>query len=273
VLADTVVRCAIQHTFRQVLTEQPYGLPSTVCEEVFDQAARHLDLYTGHGPLEVGSIDVQRLASYSSTWIWREDHPHDVFGQAFREIVHQNYGESLCTPMDSELGLLRAGAQLLHELLPNLAVSALDHTYVVALFPPVGNWRGRASGSQFRVSGAIFLSREVLHNPWWVAEHLLHESLHQKLYDFRHGHTLLTQDSMSVSELLAAESMPAEMPRAGIVSPWNVPGLEQLDFWDTHRALAAFHVYVHLGMLCSLAEQRASKLAELYGALDENPPS
>ena len=39
------------------------------------------------------------------------------------------------------------------------------------------------------------------------------------------------------------------------------------NFWDTDRVFAAYHVYVHLALLCTLAEQRASELADVYGPL------
>ena len=46
-----------------------------------------------------------------------------------------------------------------------------------------------------------------------------------------------------------------------------LPGLNKSNYWDTHRAVAAFHVYVHLGLLCTLAEERASELETVYGSL------
>jgi hypothetical protein len=273
VMGDTVVRCVIQQALRQIVTQEEYGLPFGTCKTVLEQTARHLNEGECCGPLEATTADVNRLgvARYHG-WFWTEEHDNDVFGDAFRQIILQNYGESLCTPNKDEMAMVQKGAKLLEELLPSLSSSALSHAHLVALFPPIGNWKGRASGSQFRISGTIFLNREALQNPWWVAEHLLHESLHQKLYDFRHGYSLLVQDSLPPPGDLSSEFESVILDRPGVLAPWNIPGLESLNFWDTHRAVAAFHVYVHLGLFCSLAEQRVPELEGAYGPLYGRPP-
>jgi hypothetical protein len=102
------------------------------------------------------------------------------------------------------------------------------------------------------MSGTLFLTDTHLENPWWVAEHLFHEALHQQLYDFRHGHSLL-------------------VPRYGekegpkVCSLWNLPNSERSNFWNTDRVLTAFHVYVHLALLSRIAEYRAGELSDTYG--------
>ena len=113
------------------------------------------------------------------------------------------------------------------------------------------------------MTGAIFLNKELLRNPWWVAEHLLHESLHQKLYDFRHAHSLLTRDDAGKSAL--SDDVHT------VVSLWNTPGLAASNVWGINRAVAAFHVYVHLALFCTLAEQRAPELEGVYGPVDAPP--
>jgi hypothetical protein len=169
-------------------------------------------------------------------------------------VLRDNYDESLCTPNIDELARLAKGAQLLGALLPLLSRSALSHAHLIAVFPMVGSWKGKASSSQFRVAGTIFLSRELLESPWQVAEHLFHESLHQKLYDFRHAHSLLKPNYWRKGA-----------PR--VRSHWNVTDSSESNCWDTHRAVAAFHVYVHLSLLSTLAEQRAPELENVYGPL------
>jgi hypothetical protein len=99
-----------------------------------------------------------------------------------------------------------------------------------------------------------------------VAEHLLHESLHQKLYEFRHGHTLFVRDSSPEEDAFKTGQA------CGVLVPWNSPGLDSANYWDTFRAVAAFHVYVHLALLCTLAEQRAVELEEVYGTLHDARP-
>ena len=151
----------------------------------------------------------------------------------------------------------RRGLGLLETLLPRLTASALSHVQLIALFPKLGTWRGKASSSQFRVNGSVFLNQELIDNPWWLAEHLLHESLHQKLYDFRRGHSLLAPDY-------------AREDGARVCSLWNAPDEDGNQYWDAHRALAAFHVYVHLALLCLLAEGQEAALAPLYGPIGQH---
>src|SRR5262249_52940758 len=111
------------------------------------------------------------------------------------------------------------------------------------------------SSSQFRLSGTFFLTRSRLSSPWWVAEHLFHEALHQQLYDFRHGHSLLVP-------------IYGEREGAKVCSLWNPPDSTRSNFWDTDRVLAAFHVYVNLALFCTLAEQRTTELSDVYGPPD-----
>jgi hypothetical protein len=253
VIGDTVVRCAIQHALKQLETGTEYGLPLDQCEEIIRATARHVEEGRPGAPLESGVTELHHLGPRSPhVWIWSEDHADDVFGRSFRYLVQDNYGESLCTLDSEELELLARGAQLLEDLLPTLSRSALSHTHLIAVFPMAGNWRGKASSSQFRISGTIFLSRELLRSPWQVAEYLFHESLHQKLYDFRHGHSLLVPGYWSKDT-------------SRVCALWNTPDSSRSNYWDTHRAVVAFHVYVHLALLCTVAEQRALELEPVYG--------
>jgi hypothetical protein len=255
-LGDTVLRCAVQHALRQLETGAPYGLPLDQCEEIFRATVVHLGREECRGPLEAGLDRGLRLGPQRHHgWIWSEEHLDDLFGRSFRYLVHDNYGAPLCTPNPDEIAMVRKGAQLLNELLPLLALSSLSHAHLVAVFPQAGTWLRKASSSQYRLSGTIFISRVLLQSPWWVAEHLFHEALHQQLYDFRHGHSLL-----------ALNAQREDTPR--VCSLWNLPDLDKSNYWDVHRALAAFHVYVHLALLCKLAEQRAPALKEVYGPLD-----
>jgi hypothetical protein len=81
--------------------------------------------------------------------------------------------------------------------------------------------------------------------------------LHQKLYDFRHGHTLFE---------------PRDRLRAvhTICSPWNSFGRAN-NQWDAFRVYAAFHVYVHLALLGAMIEQRQSEPAEGPGDRSVEP--
>jgi len=254
VLADTVVRCAILHAHTQIETEGPFGLPLADCEEVFDETTRRLQQGKFGTTLDDGSLRRLGPEPYHG-WLWSEEHSGDIFGRSFRYLMKEKYGAIPRTPTDDEIAALTKGARLLHDLLPSLTPSALRHAHLIACVPDAGGWKGIASSSQFHLGGTIFLGRS-LPGPWWVAEHLLHESLHQKLYDFRHGH--------SVQELDLELDVPREdAPR--VCSPWNPQRLNKSNQWDVNRVYAAFHVYVHLALLAMVAEQRASEMEDAYG--------
>jgi hypothetical protein len=259
VIGDTVVRCSIDDALRQIEMETSHGFTLDECDEVFRAIVRYFEDGKSGGPLGSGFATVNRLGREAHHgWIWSHGHYGDVFGRAFRRTVQECCGElcepelELCAPTNEELFMLSKGALLLGDLLPLLAPSALRHTHLITVFPS-GAWKGAASFSQFWLGGTIFLGREFLQSPWWVAEHLLHESLHQKLYDFHHGHSLLEPD-------FSRENAPK------ICSLWNVPGTNNANLWDTHRAVAAFHVYVHLALLATTAEERAAELEKIYGS-------
>jgi hypothetical protein len=245
VLGDMVLRCAINHATRRVRLNSPRGLSLDQCSELFEDAANLLEHGYSNAPTRHGAAR-QEFVAFSSgdSWIWSDEHDDDSYYRAFRELVHGNYGAHICSATDDELAGLRRGTELLRELLPMTADSALSHAHVIGLFPQEGHWKGCGSSSQFGLTGVIFLDRSSLDDPWWVAEHLLHESLHQKLYDFRHGHTLFTPRTNTDEE-------------CAIWSPWNSFG-NGANRWDVFRAFAAFHVYIHLALLSVVAEQRRS---------------
>jgi hypothetical protein len=255
VLGDMVVRCAIQHALKQLETGDHWGLPLDMCEEIFSATWRQVEAGE-YGPL--GSRLHDRLGPEPHHgWIWSADRRDDVFARAFREVVGDNYGEQPGSTTPEEAAMLVKGTELVQELLPHSSRSALSHVHLVAVFSPAGAWASRSSSSEYRLSGTVFLSHRLLANHWWVAEHLFHEALHQQLYDLRQGHSLLIPD----------------FDRAGcptICSLWNVPDSTGNNLWDVHRSLAAFHVYVCLGLLSTLAEERAEELEAVYGRQSTN---
>lgn len=250
---NTVIRCAVQHAYILLETGKEVGLTLAESEQVIRQAQLHLAEGKSGSPFENGSFQLQRLGNEQFYgWIWSDDYPDDVLGRAFRKILVVEYGDRLCSITADELEMLRKGEELLRTLLPDLSVSALTHAHQIGCFPDTGYWKGKVSSSQIRMGGTIFLNRRLLRNPWCTAEHLLHESLHQKLYDFRHGHSLLDVDA-------PIEGAPQ------VVSVWNAQEFNRANHWDTHRAFAAFHVYVQLALLATVAERRASELEERFG--------
>ncbi|WP_300750834.1 hypothetical protein, partial [Janthinobacterium sp.] len=229
----------------------------TECAALFDAASAHWSAGLPGGPLTADMPAATRLHDSIHTQVWHQAKDQAAlqpYPAAFLTVIEHNYGAPLATPTPDEMTMLRRGWDLLHTLLPRLAHSAFEHVQILALYTPEGAWRGKASSSQFRVNGCIFLNRSLIGHPWWLAEHLLHEALHQKLYDFRHGHSLLAAG-------YEREDAPA------VCSLWNAPDDVRSNYWDAHRTLAAFHVYVQLSLLCLLAEQREDALAPRHGPI------
>lgn len=240
-LGDTVLRCAIQHAQVQTENGAPYGLALDLCEQVLAATVEAIDAGR-YAPIGSG-LHHTIVAGAGHGWIWDEECPDGVFKRAFRGILAIDYGAEMpCTPNADEIGMFRRAVALLDRLMPASSASALNHTHLAVVFPSTGVWSKRMSSSEFRISDSIFLNRQLLTNPWLLAEHLYHESLHQQFYDLRAGHRVLAPS----------------FSRAGaplIYSPWNRPDASRNSYWDVHRALAAFHVYVHLGLLATAAEQ------------------
>jgi len=287
-MGDPVVRHAVHQALRHASNgdqggHPPLGQPGKLasppppsadgwalddCEEVLRETLGHLEsAHREGGPLESGGVGLRRLGRQPGDGsIWSEEHGDDLFGRSFRKIVHDNFqGEPLCTPSAADLARLAKGAELLGVLMPLSARSVLSHMHLAVIVPHTGGWKRKGSCSEYMISGTIFLNREMLRNPWWVAEHLLHEALHQKLYDFRHTHSLLMED-------LSPE--PPSLENAATVhSIWNVGGATGSSGWDTFRAVAAFHVYVHLAVLCVQIERRKGELLKRFGPADAPGPA
>jgi hypothetical protein len=256
---DPVVRCAVQHSMRQLVTNAPYGLPLTECAEVFHETVRHLESGSRGGPLESSVPALDRLGPGElHGCVWSDDGSDNVFRRTFKYLVQENFGDPVGSPNQAGLDALRRGRELLEEILPSVSGSALSHAYIIALFPSTGRWGNMASASEYLLSGTAFLQCSRLDDPWWVAEHLLHESLHHKLDDIRHAHLLLAQDSRS-------EEVVTEEADQRIESIWNVSRESNPNRWGISRSLAAFHVYAHLALFALLADERAAELEASYG--------
>jgi hypothetical protein len=257
VLSDTCVRITIEHLRRAAVTGRSGGhrlAPQDMSESLLNATADYLA--GGRGPSPLNLSRTPRLGDAAHhPWIWSDDRPHDdPFGAYFRWLLEAIYGGMPRTVSEREVEALRRGARLLEDLLPFSSHSVLGRTQTVSIIPAAGVWKKMQSSSQYLLGGTIFLSELILDRPWLVAELLYHESIHQKLYDFRHGHTLLNEDTVLDPDSLSASDVL-------IQSPWNYPDNE----WDTHRVLAAFHVYVHVSTLCLAADERATDLEPIYG--------
>ncbi|MFE9018140.1 hypothetical protein ACFYNL_06145 [Streptomyces sp. NPDC007808] len=260
VMGDTVFRCAVQHRHVQIEDGIPYGMPAERCHAILNGAVQNLE---NEVPGLIGPTLSDRVGPEPfHGWVWSEDGPDTLFTEAFRSIVDAHYGLTLHTPSDDEKTVLADAVRLLDEVLPNVSRSVLSHTHLVAVFSPSGRWATTRSSSEFRISGTIFLSQRTLSNVWALAEHILHESLHQQLYDIRAGHTLLVPDFAR-----------AEAPL--VHSLWNMPDATRGNYWDVHRTLAAFHVYAHLALFARAAREPAGdkQYAARYGPVEMVGPN
>ncbi|MCX5015268.1 hypothetical protein OG765_30565 [Streptomyces sp. NBC_00555] len=266
ILGDPLVRRCVQQLVAQAVVGRQQSVPAELCAQVLDATARHAQAGSATGPLQGSATDAWWLGEPSRTpWIWTGGRHNDIFGRVFEQFAERQFGAPLHAPTREDLAALQRGARLLEELLPMTSHGALSHAHQIGIHAGTGPWKGKASTSQFTLTGAIFLNRKLLKNPWWVAEHLLHEALHQKLYDFRHAHSLLARDLDEIPEDPSVEAR-------RVVSLWNLPRRNKSNCWGTHRAMAAFHVYVHLALFCSLAERLAPQYLDAYGPVDAPRP-
>lgn len=250
---EPTLRAAIGHAHRQLFSNPVGGprlLPLDDCCAVFYSAARYVRQGGADTPLQDGSLVALGTAPQHG-WIWRDDDRDDAYGHAFRQIVAARYGMPPPSPDARSVELLQSGERLLAELVPVLAPSALHHCRVVACVP-----ESRSFGSSSRPDlGGMALVGRNAPGPWVIAESLLHESAHLKLYD-----------------LFGADMFMANADRF-LVIPWNPSNLVGANRWNTWRALAAFHVYVHLALLSAVAERRGPELEATFGPAGGMTPS
>lgn len=248
---ETTLRSAIRHAHKHLTSASPRGprlLGLTDCAAIFTTAARYVECGGTDTPLQDGSL-VRLGPRPHHGWIWHDEHPDDTFGRAFRELIDHRYKKLPTTPDAGSIEKLTTGVRLLEELLPSLAPSALHHAHIVGCVP--NSFFGSSSRPDL---GGMLLLNQSLGSPWWVAEHVLHESMHLKLYDLLGGDTLIPSSG----------GMYVERP---VITPWNPSLLSGANRWHPWRVLAAFHVYVHMALLSTVAERREPELEGTYGPL------
>lgn len=265
VLADTTVRTVIEHLRRAVALDTLTGyqlMPIGLCHDVLEALLNHLKTGLGQSPLNLSSGPRVGPMSYHPL-IWVDDRPRDdPFATAYRWVIEAFYGGIPRPASDAEVSALQRSTRLLEEMLPASALSVMGHTQVVAVIPASGVWKKMQSSSQYLVGGNIFLSELIFNKPWMLSELLYHESTHQKLYDFRHGYAVLKEDAALDPDSLTKSEV-------WVQSPWNYPDNQ----WDTHRVLAAFHVYVHVSLLSLRSEELASDLEPIVGSRTGQTPA
>ncbi|MDQ3775830.1 MAG: hypothetical protein M3461_16515 [Pseudomonadota bacterium] len=265
---------AVRSTINSALAHYKLGGPEFPMEEteaLLSIATRHLSENSCVAPLAVGAPTAKRLGDLSYyAWVWCDERDEDLPAQTFRRLFYkQEVGRSaLWTPNDDAHKMLANGTRLLTELLPELARSALNHVHLVVLLHIADRtlWnddRYRLPFDSFStgiIPGTIFLSRAALKDVWHVAEYLLHEALHQKHHDLEHTHSMLRRGYSA-----------ADSPRTRAL--WNRCHSYSSNEWPVCRAVAAFHVYVHLALFFKGLDCRAPELEGRYGSLNGFNPA
>lgn len=264
VFGDPTLRWSINALIAHFKFDLPCPLLAEA-EAVLNHAEEYLSAERLVSPLV--DCDNARLGSaihHGAIWNEQgEDSPsRRIFHYMFANYVSGKKLQ-LCTPDDSTVAVLRSGAELLAELFPNLARSALSHVHVIAVVDNLPNNISKlqtASLSLRSFPATTFLAAPALKNPWTVAEHLLHEALHLKQIDLEISYTILRR---GYSPALSAR----------VYALWNRREPHLLHDWPVDRALGAFHVYSHLGLYFQQVERHAGVLVERYGPLGALEPS
>jgi hypothetical protein len=270
-LGHPSAKIAIQHAFREVVGHTPTIVPFADCTRVLERMLCQLQLNyqspRGRDCLLSGFDCVGPHAYHP--YIWCDDNSDDPFRSVFRRVVHEHFEDAVASGNSATATALQRGIALLEEVVPRMTRSALSHVQIIALFPARKSWRKTGSCSQFSLSGAVFLQLDSLEDPWWVAEHLLHEALHQKLYDIRITHSLIARES-----LLESSSDDGATPTtAGTIAepPWNRLDPTRFSQWPLSRVMAALHVYAHLAIFGDAADRKLADLERKFGIRGKGP--
>ncbi|MEV4372991.1 hypothetical protein AB0J71_38405 [Nonomuraea sp. NPDC049637] len=274
VLGDPAVRVATDTWLSAVLGGRELPWPEEELDAVLETAAAQSPR-AAVPPLAEGAADLVRLHETGRPWVWSEPRVEvDPLGEFFRRVFSASFhGLTLTSPEGRVRETLLRGAELLHELCPVLARSALSHVHLVAvagrespgsaspgITSPGSTSPGFASLTHPRIPGVIFLSAAVLGDPWQAAEYLLHEAMHVKFTDLEHTHSLLEEGYD------AAES-PLIRPH------WNRARPQADAGWPVDRALTVSHVYTTLALFHSTVAARHAELADRYGPITGADPA
>ncbi|YCK37308.1 hypothetical protein ACNF49_25615 [Actinomadura sp. ATCC 39365] len=270
VLGDPAVRVATDTWLSAVLGGRDLPWPEEELDTVLETAAAQSPRVTVP-PLAEGAADLVRLHEAAWPWVWSEPRAEvDPLGEFFRRVFSASlHGLTLTSPEGRVRETLLRGAELLHELCPKLARSALSHVHLVVVAgkesppesaSPESASPGFASLTHPRIPGVIFLSAAVLGDAWQAAEYLLHEAMHVKFTDLEHTHSLLEEGyDAAVSPLVRPH--------------WNRARREAGEGWPVDRALTVSHVYTTLALFHSTVAARHEELADRYGPIAGADPA
>ncbi|MFF1447118.1 HEXXH motif-containing putative peptide modification protein [Streptomyces sp. NPDC058274] len=162
---------------------------------------------------------------------------HRAFEALFRRHLSAGPGADTLTGLTAErTATLRAAVELMLATAPDLCTGLLRHArYVIAVDGP----DAFDSASTREIPGAAFVAVRCMRTPERLAEALVHEFVHLRLYDLQATRSIFAP----AYDTATAPTVAPEWHRTSQVSRWPVD-----------RALAAAHVYVHL---CAWFGQRA----------------
>ncbi|WP_405914605.1 aKG-HExxH-type peptide beta-hydroxylase [Streptomyces sp. NBC_00728] len=162
---------------------------------------------------------------------------HQTFETLFRRHLSAGEGADTLTSLTAEQATtLRTAVDLMLATAPDLCSGLLRHArYVVAVDGP----DAFDSASTREIPGAAFVAVRCMRTPERVAEAMVHEFVHLRLYDLQATRSIF-------APAYDTDTAPTVAPE------WHETS--QVSRWPIDRALAAAHVYVHL---CAWFEQRA----------------
>lgn len=203
-------------------------------------------------------------AARHTLWQWTgEQGDRTLTGITPTVFLKTSPGSVFHHPTEEESQNLRQGIALLRELFPLLTPSILRHIDIIALVgtEPAGGKATPPGGpplssdpfiscSSDTSPGVVFVSPNVLTNPWYIAEIILHEGLHSKLYDVMATHNLLRPNY-------------TQEESAKLHPLWHISS----ESWDVQRSLFAMHVYAHLALFFQRVARSFDVLAPRFGPL------
>lgn len=235
-VADAIVREHLRHLW--IAAKGDGGAEATPLADLVSQAARGFAPETPSGVLGAATPHLGRDGR--GPWIWTGAEA-PAAQKAFEEICRRGFPRlafELLPATPENIERIRAAADLLRALLPALAPSVLAHVHGIALVQRAGPGDGGpeeeelfVSASTDSIPGIVFLSRPALADPHLLAESLLHEAAHNKLYDL-----------WTCFPFFAAGAGGATR----VEIPWARSSGWDAGDWYLSRVLAAEHVYVHL---------------------------
>ncbi|MGW5421976.1 aKG-HExxH-type peptide beta-hydroxylase [Streptomyces sp. NPDC003943] len=181
----------------------------------------------GFAPLADTGLEILVDPDFRDPWL---NEFHEIFLAGLTpDGTSEHYDIVGMTSAEAETAA--AGWGILQEYVPELVESIRPH---FSLLAAVDGERPFFSASTKDVPSAVFVSRSCLTDPLRAAEALLHEGVHSKLYDMYVGFSIL---GAGYDKDTIAHVKPA----------WH----EGRESWPFDRALAAYHVYVHLAVFYS----------------------